>query len=236
MSAGSGIRPQGAIAMSVAVYFPPRACRSCAIDSSKPPRLAWPCLADQLAEGKQTVGDWERAMREAIKALFGAQYVFGRGGIGRDAGCRLGSAGRPGADPARVPRRLCRRRRGRQAQLSRRSNCAFPSTSAPACRPTRPGRVRRLASSFLPTLATVARSASRTIGVLGCCAGVQTATWRRPGWRTSTAERARLVVAAHVSGTRSFSRLDSRRQPNHPHPRSYVLQAVPRWRSDAVHA
>jgi hypothetical protein len=38
-------------------------------------------LADQLAEGKQTVGDWERAMREAIKALFGAQYVFGRGGM-----------------------------------------------------------------------------------------------------------------------------------------------------------
>lgn len=38
-------------------------------------------LAEALASGKHDVGGWERAMREAIKAIFGAQYVFGRGGL-----------------------------------------------------------------------------------------------------------------------------------------------------------
>lgn len=38
-------------------------------------------LADALAGGRQDVGGWERAMRGAIKAVFGAQYVFGRGGL-----------------------------------------------------------------------------------------------------------------------------------------------------------
>lgn len=38
-------------------------------------------LADALARSEHTVGEWERAMRDAIKSLFGAQYVFGRGGL-----------------------------------------------------------------------------------------------------------------------------------------------------------
>lgn len=38
-------------------------------------------LADALAGGEHDVGGWERAMRDAIKAIFGAQYVFGRGGL-----------------------------------------------------------------------------------------------------------------------------------------------------------
>jgi hypothetical protein len=38
-------------------------------------------LAEALARGTHDVGSWERAMREAIKAIFGAQYVFGRGGL-----------------------------------------------------------------------------------------------------------------------------------------------------------
>jgi hypothetical protein len=38
-------------------------------------------LSDRLASGDLDVGTWERAMRDAIKAIFGAQYVFGRGGL-----------------------------------------------------------------------------------------------------------------------------------------------------------
>src|SRR5947209_5728652 len=38
-------------------------------------------LADQLADGNINVGDWEREMRDAIKILYGVQYVFGRGGL-----------------------------------------------------------------------------------------------------------------------------------------------------------
>lgn len=38
-------------------------------------------LADRLAERKLDVSDWERAMRAAIKAIFGAQYALGRGGL-----------------------------------------------------------------------------------------------------------------------------------------------------------
>jgi hypothetical protein len=38
-------------------------------------------LAQRLASGDWTVGVWERAMRDAVKAIFGAQYVFGRGGL-----------------------------------------------------------------------------------------------------------------------------------------------------------
>jgi hypothetical protein len=38
-------------------------------------------LVQRLASGDWTVGTWERAMRQAIKSAFGAQYVFGRGGL-----------------------------------------------------------------------------------------------------------------------------------------------------------
>lgn len=38
-------------------------------------------LADDLERGKLDVGAWEREMRDAIKLIFGAQYVFGRGGL-----------------------------------------------------------------------------------------------------------------------------------------------------------
>lgn len=38
-------------------------------------------LAQRLTDGEWDVGTWEHAMRDAIKAVFGAQYVFGRGGL-----------------------------------------------------------------------------------------------------------------------------------------------------------
>lgn len=38
-------------------------------------------LAQRLANNDWTVGVWEQAMRDTIKAIFGAEYVFGRGGL-----------------------------------------------------------------------------------------------------------------------------------------------------------
>lgn len=38
-------------------------------------------LADRLDSGDSIVGTWQQGMRDAIKAIFGAQYVFGRGGL-----------------------------------------------------------------------------------------------------------------------------------------------------------
>lgn len=38
-------------------------------------------LSNRLANGDLDIGDWERAMRDAVKLVFGVQYVFGRGGL-----------------------------------------------------------------------------------------------------------------------------------------------------------
>lgn len=55
-----------------------QAMRDRLVDSAM---LLFGSLADRLAEAKLDVGAWERAMREAIKSIFGAQYLLGRGGI-----------------------------------------------------------------------------------------------------------------------------------------------------------
>src|SRR5205085_12565720 len=55
-----------------------QAMRDGLIDSAM---LLFGSLAERLSSGKHDVGSWERAMRDAIKAIFGAQYVFGRGGF-----------------------------------------------------------------------------------------------------------------------------------------------------------
>lgn len=38
-------------------------------------------LSEHLTSGDWSVGTWERGMRNAIKTIFGVQYVFGRGGL-----------------------------------------------------------------------------------------------------------------------------------------------------------